>query len=72
MNSQYIIKGLLAKEALSGVQGMDSDTLYKMCRVIDKGICVITKELNTKYRTEVDCPPYDFIGWTKEEYDRHL
>lgn len=72
MTSDFISKGLLAKEVLYGTEGMDMDTLYKMCRVIDEGIMVVTDKLNKSYRTEVPCAPYDFIGMTKEEYDKHI
>lgn len=67
-----IEKAILAKRKLFEVEGMDEDTLYRMCRVIDEGILVITNILNKKYKTEVDCAPYDFIGMTKEEYDSHI
>lgn len=72
LNPEYIEKALLAKEALFHVEGMDERTLYHMCRVIDMGIAVLTEHLNKKYKTEVPCSPWDFIGMTRKEYERYL
>jgi hypothetical protein len=72
MTSFNIEKALLAKEALFHTEGMDEDTLYKICRVIDKGILVVTEHLNKKYKPEGPLSPWELIGMTKEEYDKYL
>ena len=72
MTSSFIEKALIAKEELFHLEGMDENTLYQMCVVINEGIQVVTDKLNKKYKTPYPCSAADFIGMPKEEYDEHI
>ena len=72
MNSRFIKDALIAKEILFETEGVDIDTLYRMCKVIDAGILVCTNKLNKKYKTPYPSTPADFIGETREEYEKRL
>ena len=72
MSSRYIKDVIIAKEVILEAEGVDVDTLYRICRILDEGVIAWTDKLNKLYKTDYPCTPADFIGMTQEEYGKQL